>query len=223
MMKSMSRVAALFACLAAPSLSTLCIAGPAAAPHAGSAEAGATKVAACQACHGPGGNSVNPEWPVLAGQNAAYIEEQLQLLRAGTRWNPIMSPQAMAIESESDVADIAAYFASQTPTGGEADPAYWKSGEKLYRGGDRARGIPPCVACHGPVGTGNPAAGYPALRAQQSVYTAKQLSDYASGARYKSESGTVGRSRNGHMMATIAQRLTADDMRDVAAYVQGMR
>ena len=47
---------------------------------AGSAEAGATKAATCLACHGPNGNSANPEWPSLAGQNAAYVLTQLHLL-----------------------------------------------------------------------------------------------------------------------------------------------
>jgi cytochrome c553 len=46
---------------------------PGAATAAGSAEAGATKASTCVACHGPNGNSTNPMWPSLAGQNAAYI------------------------------------------------------------------------------------------------------------------------------------------------------
>jgi len=192
-------------------------------PHIPSAEAGAAKVVACTVCHGPNGNSVNPIWPVLAGQNAAYLTMQLNLFRAGVRYNPIMSAQAMAIASEDDVQDIAAYFAAQTPTGGEADPSYVKAGERLYRGGDRERHIPACVACHGPVGKGNPAGGYPSLRGQQSAYTVEQLTAYAEGSRYKSESGQVGNSPNGAWMLSIAKRLSADDMRNVASYTQGMR
>jgi cytochrome c553 len=201
-------------------------AAEAAAPestHVPSAAAGATKVVACTACHGPNGNSVSPIWPALAGQNAAYLIEQLTLFRAGTRWNPIMSPQAQAIASADDVADIAAYFAAQTPTGGEADPSYWKDGEQLYRGGDRARNIPACVACHGPVGVGNPAGGYPALRGQQAAYTVAQLTAYASDSRYKDEAGKIGTSPNGSWMLAIAKRLTPEDMRNVASYTRGMR
>ena len=48
----------------------------------------------------------------------------------------------------------------------------------------RDTGVPACVACHGPAGRGNLAAGYPALRAQQSVYVVKQLNAYADGTRY---------------------------------------
>jgi cytochrome c551/c552 len=58
----------------------------------GSADAGATKAAVCTACHGVNGNSVNPEWPNLAGQNAAYIREQLAMFKAKKRNNPIMAP-----------------------------------------------------------------------------------------------------------------------------------
>jgi cytochrome c553 len=72
------------------------------------------------------------------------------------------------------------------------------------------------------VGRGNLAAGYPALRAQQSVYVVKQLNDYASGARYGGPN-PLQASRNGTMMFTVAKRLTPEQIRDVASYVQGMR
>lgn len=191
-------------------------------PAAGNAETGAQKAVVCVACHGPNGNSANPEWPSLAGQNAAYISEQLRLFRAGQRNNPVMYPLAMPLTDE-DIADLSAYFSTQTPTGLEADPEHYKNGERLYRAGDRARQIPSCKACHGPVGRGNPGAGYPALLAQHSVYTVKQLTDYANEQRYVDQAGQPTRSRNGHMMTTISKRLTADDMRDLAAYIQGLR
>jgi cytochrome c553 len=197
-------------------------ADPAAAAGPGNAEAGATKAVVCQACHGQGGNSVNPEWPNLAGQNASYISEQLHLFRGQQRNNPIMYPMAVAL-TDQDIADLAAYFSAQTPAGGEADPTYWKAGDALYRGGDRKRNIPACKACHGPVGRGNPGSGYPALQAQHSVYTVNQLTHYASEERYVDPSGAKQRSRNSAVMTAIAKRLTPDDMRDLASYIQGMR
>lgn len=216
MTTSMRTVAALLLTLTAPlTLAPVALA-------AGSAEAGAAKAAVCTACHGVNGNSVNPEWPSLAGQNGAYISEQLHLFKGGKRVNAVMSAQALIL-SDEDVADLAAYFSAQVPTGLEADPSYWKAGEQLYRGGDRARNIPACKACHGPVGRGNPGAGYPAVRAQHSVYTVKQLTDYASEARYRDAAGVVQKSRNGAVMVTIAHRLTADDIRNLASYIQGMR
>ncbi|HLQ08103.1 MAG TPA: c-type cytochrome [Steroidobacteraceae bacterium] len=182
---------------------------------------GATKSAVCSACHGPNGNSVNPDWPRLAGQSAVYAAEQLRLFRSGLRANPVMQPLAATL-SDQDINDLAVYYEAQTPTGLEADPSYWQGGQALYVRGDRAREVPACIACHGPVGRGNLAAGYPALRAQQSVYVVKQLNDYASGARYGGPN-PLQASRNGTMMFTVAKRLTPEQIRDVASYVQGMR
>jgi len=179
----------------------------------GSAESGATKAAVCLACHGPNGNSSIPEWPSLAGQGARYLAEQLKLFREGKRNNPVMMPMATAL-SDQDIEDLAAYYAAQKPVGLEADPSYWRAGEKLYRGGDAGRQIPACIACHGPVGHGNEPAAFPALLAQHSVYTQKQLNDYAAGARTGAKA---------NIMQTIARRMTLEDIRDVSSYIQGMR
>jgi cytochrome c553 len=180
---------------------------------AANAEAGATKAVVCQACHGANGNSVNPEWPSLAGLGADYIAEQLKNFKEGKRANPVMTPNAVAL-SPDDMADLGAFFGSQVNTGLEADPTYWKAGEKLYRAGSKDQAVPACAACHGPKGYGNEPAKYPALRGQHSVYVVKQLTDYASGARTTGPNG---------IMQTIAKRLTPDDMRNVASYVQGLR
>jgi cytochrome c553 len=204
---------------------------PPAAPAASATEAfpfthgkaadGATKSAVCSACHGPNGNSTNPDWPRLAGQNAVYVAEQLRLFRSGVRSNPTMMPMATGL-SDQDIADIAVFYEAQTPLGLEADPSYWQAGEGLYLRGDATHDVPGCVACHGPVGRGNLAAGYPALRAQQSVYVVKQLNDYASGARYTGAHPAQA-TPNAVMMYTIAKRLSPEQIRDVASYVQGMR
>ena len=190
----------------------------------GSADAGATKAAVCSACHGVNGNSTNPEWPVLAGQNAVYIREQLGMFKAKKRNNPIMQPIVDPLTNQ-DVADLAAFFSAQTPSGLEADPSYWKAGEALYRSGDTARSIPACTSCHGPAGQGNSGAGYPALRAQHSVYTVKQLQDYLTQNRYRdsTDSAKVNTTRNSVMMTTIAARLSPEDIRNLASYLQGLR
>jgi cytochrome c553 len=191
------------------------LAGFSVAPSALSdaAENGATKAAVCSACHGPNGNSSNPEWPNLAGQGERYVIQQLKYFKEGKRNNPVMAPMAAPL-SDQDMVDVAAYFATQKPAGLEADPSYWEAGQKLYRGGDSARNLPACIACHGPVGRGNPPAGYPMLRGQHSVYTQKQLNDYAAGARP---------GPNAEIMRTIASRMTAEEIRNVSSYIQGMR
>jgi cytochrome c553 len=190
----------------------------------GSADAGSTKAAVCTACHGVNGNSTNPEWPVLAGQNAVYIREQLGMFKAKKRNNPIMQPIVEPL-TEQDVADLAAFFSAQTPSGLEADPSYWKAGQALYKSGDNARAIPACTSCHGPAGQGNAGSGYPALRAQHSVYTVKQLQDYLTKNRYRdaTDPAKVSSTRNSVMMTTIAARLTPEDIRNLASYLQGLR
>ncbi|MDP9082663.1 MAG: cytochrome c4 [Pseudomonadota bacterium] len=180
---------------------------------AGSAEAGAAKAVVCQACHGVNGNSTNPEWPSLAGLGADYIADQLKNFKEGKRNNPVMMPNAVTLTAE-DMANLGAYFDALTNTGLEADPSYWQAGQKLYRAGDAVRGIPACMACHGPVGGGNGPAKFPALRGQQSVYVVKQLNDYASGSRPTGPNG---------IMQTISKRLSPTDMRNLASYLQGLR
>jgi cytochrome c553 len=180
---------------------------------AGSVEAGATKSVVCQSCHGANGVSVSPEWPNLAGLGYDYMNQQLQNFKEGKRANEVMAPMAMTLSSE-DMADLAAYFSSLSSRTLIADPTYAKAGEKLYRGGDAARAIPACVACHNPTGRGIDSAKFPSLRGQQSVYVTKQLHDYAAGTR------TTGPN---NIMQTIAKRLSENDTRAVAAYVQGLQ
>lgn len=187
--------------------------GSSGVPAAASVEAGAAKAVVCQACHGANGNSTNPEWPSLAGLGADYIADQLKNFKEGKRKNPVMMPNAMTLTGD-DMASLGAYFDSLTNSGLEADPSYWQAGQKLYRGGDQTRSIPACMACHGPTGRGNEPAKFPALRGQHSVYVVKQLNDYASGARTTGPNG---------IMQTIAKRLSPEDMRNVASYLQGLR
>lgn len=188
----------------------------------GTVEAGAAKAATCSACHGPNGNSTSAQWPKIAGQNAVYIAEQLRLFKASVRVNPDML-KIVGTLSDQDMDSVAVYYQAQTPVGGEADPSLVQAGENLYRYGDPSREIPACTACHGPVGRGNTLADFPQLRAQFADYIAKQLTDFASGARYSGAKPGAPTSRNGAMMTTIAQRLNAADIKALAAYVQGMR
>jgi len=185
----------------------------AASASAGDAAQGAQKAAVCSACHGMTGSSVNPEWPNLAGQGEAYIVAQLQGFQRNLRSNPLMTPMAVPLKEE-DMKDLGAHFSQQTPSGLEADPSNWKAGEKMYRGGDAARGIPACIACHGPQGRGNGPAKYPALRAQHAVYTYNQLKAFKDGTR---------KSASSDIMQVVTERMTDEEMRALASYVQGLR
>lgn len=173
---------------------------------------GKAKAVICSACHGADGNSINPIWPNLAGQNAGYIVTQLQAFKSGSRNNPSMSPMAANL-TDDDMKEIAAYYAAQAPRIATITAEAATPGEKLYRGGDAERGIPACMACHGPSGAGNAAANYPALRGQQIDYTVLQLKAYRDGTR-----DTDAQS----MMRQTASRLTDDDMQNLARYVSAL-
>jgi cbb3-type cytochrome c oxidase subunit III len=181
---------------------------------AGSAEAGQARAIVCAGCHGVDGNSFNPEWPSLAGQNASYLIKALQSFKDGSRQNVLMNAQAAAL-SEQDMQDIAAWFSAQKLAGKTADPALVSSGERLFRGGNKASGIPACGACHGPAGQGNSAAGWPAIAGQHATYSGNQLNAYRS--KQRTTDGDT------QMMRSVAARLTDDEIKAVTAYAQGLQ
>jgi len=185
----------------------------AAALAAGSKEAGQAKAATCSACHGMDGNSLNPEWPSLAGQHSSYILAQLGAFKAGSRQNPLMSPMAMIL-SEEDMADLAAYFSSQARRGGETEPSKLKLGQRVYRSGKPDTHVVACAGCHGPAGLGNAPAAYPSIQGQHATYVAAQLRAYKTGARSSDPN---------QMMRNVASALAEDEIDAVASYVQGLR
>ena len=168
---------------------------------------------ACVGCHGADGNSLGPTFPNLAGQHANYIVQQLQAFKSEARSDPSMTPMAMPL-TEQDVVDLAAYFSSQTVKMNSASEDLVKLGQKIYRGGNKNKGLPACSGCHGPQGLGNPAAKYPSLSSQHKEYTLKQLKDYQSGAR-KPEGNAV-------IMRDIAMKMSEDEMKAVTDYIQGL-
>jgi cytochrome c553 len=175
--------------------------------------AGETKAALCVACHGPAGNSVNPEWPKLAGQHARYTAKQIRDFMAGvTRGNELMAPMIAGL-SEQDIEDIAAYYAEQPSTGGFASEELHALGERMYRGGNSESGVPACIACHGPRGAGNELAGFPRLAGQHATYTSKQLEDWRNGRRTNDPN---------EMMADAARYLTPTEMKAVSEYIAGL-
>lgn len=200
--------------LSAVLLLTLPISGQAAETAAtGSAEAGQAKAASCAACHGMDGNSVNPEWPSLAGQHASYLAKALQSFKSGERKNVLMSAMAMPL-TDQDMLDLAAYFSTQKLAPAVADPELVAAGELLYRGGNKETGVPACLACHGPAGQGNQPAAWPVIAGQHASYLAGQLVAYR-----QKERTTDGDTQ---MMRNVASALSDDDIKAVTSYIQGL-
>ena len=187
----------------------------------GDPEAGQQKSEPCVACHGVGGVSTNPAWPNLAGQSALYLVDQLKLFKEKIRVNTLMNPQAEAL-SEQDMEDIAAYYSGLEEHQGSADPdkefkgeKLYEIGERIYRGGNPATGVPACMSCHAPDGSGNAPAKFPHLAGQHAVYTAAQLRAYRSGARYQPDD-------NLNMMYDIANYLSETEIDAVSEYIAGL-
>lgn len=192
----------------------------------GDAKVGQTKAAACGACHGLDGNSSDAQYPKLAAQQERYIARQLALFKTGERENPIMLGFASALTPQ-DMRDVGAYFASQKVVPGIADDSmikdgayqgkkFYQVGEQIFRGGDPARNIPACMACHGPTGAGNPGPAYPNLGGQHAKYVAGELTSFRGGEVWgKQEYASA-------VMSQVAHNLTDQEIQALATYVEGL-
>lgn len=183
------------------------------AQAAGDAVAGQAKVAVCAGCHGADGNSAVPNFPKLAGQGERYLLKQLQDVKSGNRQIVEMTGILDNL-SDQDMADIAAYYAAQTMSIGTADPAKLVAGQALYRGGKLDEGLPSCMGCHSPDGSGNAAAGFPRLGGQHAQYITKQLTDFREGNR-TNDGDTM-------TMRSVAARLSNRDIDAISSYIQGL-
>jgi cytochrome c553 len=173
----------------------------------------------CVACHGADGNSPSPLNPSLAGMPAEYITLQLTHFKTGIRANAVMQGMASPLSAD-DMKLLGLYFAAQKPKGLAAkDAALVKAGQKLYRGGDSATGVPACAACHSPDGAGIPK-NYPRLAGQYPEYTYAQLKAFKSGERGADKDG---KDTNGRVMAAVAAKLTDAQMKAAAEYTSGLR
>lgn len=181
----------------------------------GNAEKGKEKAGQiCQACHGLDGNGIpgQPVWPKLAGQHPRYIYKQLQNFKNSERWNAQMSPMAMPL-SDEEMRNLAAYYSSLTQTGGTAEEDLVAKGERIYRAGNAATGVPACSGCHGPAGRGSNLARFPRIAGQHSEYTAQTLGYFRSTERANDPNG---------MMRGVAANLKDEEIQAVSAYIEGL-
>lgn len=180
---------------------------------AGDVEAGKNASALCAGCHGADGNSVVPNFPKLAGQGQKYLLKQMNDVKAGKRVIIEMTGMLDGF-SEQDLENLAAYFAAQKSTGGQAKKDLVEAGEILYRAGNPATKIAACTACHGPSGKGVELAAFPALSGQHADYIAAQLKKFRSGER-----ANDGDTR---MMRSVAALLSDKEIEAVASYISGL-
>ncbi len=193
---------------------------------AGDADAGKSKAAACGACHGSDGNSAAPNFPSLAGQHEKYIIKQLMDTKVpqaeGGRPIPEMTGQLNNL-SDQDIADIAAFYAAQTPAGGAADPELVKKGESVYRSGVDAKGVASCTGCHGPDGKGIAGAAYPRLAGQHAAYIEKQLKAFRQGKDQPLADGSRVNDGDASIMRDVAEKMSDLEIKAVASFLSGLR
>jgi cytochrome c553 len=185
-------------------------------PDLAKAQSIATQV--CAACHGADGNSVAPANPKIAGQFADYLHKQLVDFKPQAGKKPARDSAVMtgmvANLSEADMKNLAGYFAGQKlKPAAAADKDLIALGQKLWRGGNAASGVPACAGCHGAAGAGIPGQ-FPRLAGQYAEYVAAQLKSFRDGARANDPNG---------MMRGVAAHLTEREIRAVAEYAAGLR
>ena len=173
----------------------------------------------CAACHGADGASPTSANPSLAGLPADYITTQLAHFKTGVRQNAIMQGMSATL-SDADMVSLGAYYAGQKPKQLEAkDPSLAREGQRLWRAGDAANGVPACSACHGPTGAGIPR-NYPRLGGQWSDYPLAQLKAFKAGERGMDKAG---KDINGRVMAGVVRGMSESQMKALADYAQGLR
>ena len=192
---------------------------PAKAAYKGDAAKGqAIGSSICAACHNPDGNSTIAENPKLAGQNADYLYKQMTNFKsiAGKqpeRVNAIMNGMIAPFNDEQ-LRDLAAYFAAQTQKGEiSKNRDTIALGQKIFRSGNMAKGLPACAGCHGPTGAGIPAQ-YPRIGGQFAQYIEAQLKAFQSEARANDPN---------KMMRMVAIKMTDVEIKAVSDYIAGLR
>lgn len=166
-----------------------------------------TALAGCARCHGFDGAGRSERVPIIAGQREAYMAESLKAFAEEWRASGIM--ELAAVEADPALwRDLARHYASQagvsTSTPPEGDR---ERGGEIARRGIPGEGVPACLGCHERDG-GNPT--YPTLSGQHAAYLEAQLGRFAAGNR----GGTPYQG----LMAKVAEGLSEEDMRDLAAY-----
>lgn len=173
-------------------------------------------IAGCEVCHGNKGNStINDNWPKLAGQNTNYLIKQMQDFQPNAKYkrdNPIMNSLINALTEEEKV-KVANYYANLLVTIDTAKSDLLSLGQRIYRGGDLNKGLPACLACHGPAGLGNPPAGFPRLSGQHARYIAAQLKAFRTAKRNNDKF---------QMMPIISKKMSDTEIIAVSNYISGL-
>ncbi len=158
----------------------------------------------CFTCHGPNGNSQNPDYPVLAGQSWRYVYIELRDFKEGRRSNPEMSPMAASLSRE-DMMTLGNFFQAQKPA-----PIAFKADGARVEAGRKTSDAVLCPMCHlgGFVGQNE----IPKVAGQYPQYIKKQLQDF----RARRRTNDAGN------MTSVAGTLSDDDIENLAQYIANL-
>lgn len=167
----------------------------------------------CSKCHGQGGASQSALFPRLAGQQSAYIDQELKLFRSRGRADPHARAYMWGIAgplSDDQIKGLADYFAMQPPVKGEpaGDPALADQGKQIFTKGVPAHNVPVCAACHGKNAEGNDT--IPRLAGQHRDYLVTELQDFRN------------QLRANETMHDNTKNMTDDEIRAVAEYLSSL-
>lgn len=178
----------------------------------------------CAACHGQyGAGGSKGEYPRIAGQRAAYLEDQLHSFRSRKRMNIPMFPYTQERElPDADIKDVSAYLAGiELPT---KWPVFKDGDDALTRltATEKVMIVPrtegnvdnggaiyqkQCASCHAKTGKGR--GKFPMLIGQYTNYLKKQMDAYVKGERPHDEDDSRG------ILATLKE----SDLQDILAYL----
>lgn len=168
-------------------------------------EDGEDRALLCKYCHGDDGNSLKPDVPNLAGQNARYLLEQIEKFATRQRDDFVMSPLAANFSPEDKV-NVAIFYYSNAVKAQAIDEVLAAKGKALFHS--------VCSNCHGAGGHGNQKLAR--LAGQQATYVAEVLKAFRNNANdpvARAES-----SRKNAVMEGVAKGLTDEQIESVAAY-----
>ena len=170
----------------------------------------------CSDCHGVTGNSVNPTFPRLAGQQEWYLISELKEFRAHDRLDPEGFEYMWGISrslTDAQIKELAAYYSKQKPSASDR-PKNTKrenAGKVIFANGISSEGVPACAACHGAEGAGS--GQFPRIAGQHADYIVKQLNVFQRSSEERADASA---------MKVVAHNLKPEEIEAVAAYVSSM-
>ncbi len=169
----------------------------------------------CALCHGVDGRSTSPNFPNLAAQQPTYFISQMKEFRNHSRMDPAGFEYMWGLSrslTDEQITSLADYYAAQAPAspGPAGTAAALARGKLVFENGVPDKNVIACIACHGAQAQGN--AQFPRLAHQHADYIIKQLTVFQ----------RTDERPEGALMKTVAHDLTAENMRDVAAYLQAL-